>query len=227
MSRTRVIEIPAVAPPEQDASTWTRTKVSRKEGQTKTVTRTRDKGRLITVVEIEIEEEVVAEEAERLELSMDIIEALVSDDALFVGGWQGFGLALQAYSKRAVPLVDWVVQLGRRNGRRIMVRLVKGAYWDAEWRTARSPRAQHWLAQATPYAGVPTLLAELKSQGLLLGLCSKRHADTALLTHTMYPVLISGNPAELLHLQRLIHAVIHRLDRHHQLCVEGPHIAKR
>ncbi|MCZ8019955.1 bifunctional proline dehydrogenase/L-glutamate gamma-semialdehyde dehydrogenase PutA [Novosphingobium sp.] len=73
-----------------------------------------------------------AEEAERLELSLDIIEALVSDDDLFAGGWQGFGLALQAYSKRAVPLVDWTIQLARRHGRRIMVRLVKGAYWDSE-----------------------------------------------------------------------------------------------
>ncbi|MBS0474126.1 MAG: bifunctional proline dehydrogenase/L-glutamate gamma-semialdehyde dehydrogenase PutA, partial [Proteobacteria bacterium] len=73
-----------------------------------------------------------AEEAERLELSMDIIEALVADDDLFRSGWQGFGLALQAYSKRAVPLVDWVAALGRRYGRRIMVRLVKGAYWDSE-----------------------------------------------------------------------------------------------
>ena len=73
-----------------------------------------------------------AEEAERLELSLDIIEALVSDDELFAGGWQGFGLALQAYSKRAVPLVDWTVQLARRQNRRIMVRLVKGAYWDSE-----------------------------------------------------------------------------------------------
>jgi len=73
-----------------------------------------------------------AEEAERLELSMDLIEALVADDELFRGGWQGFGLALQAYQKRAVPLTDWVVALGRRYGRRIMVRLVKGAYWDSE-----------------------------------------------------------------------------------------------
>ena len=73
-----------------------------------------------------------AEETERLELSLDIIEALASDDALFEGGWQGFGLALQAYSKRAVPLTDWVIALARRHGRRIMVRLVKGAYWDSE-----------------------------------------------------------------------------------------------
>lgn len=73
-----------------------------------------------------------AEEAERLELSMDIIEALASDDELFSGGWQGFGLALQAYSKRAVPLTDWVIALARRHNRRIMIRLVKGAYWDSE-----------------------------------------------------------------------------------------------
>ncbi|MGC1270870.1 MAG: bifunctional proline dehydrogenase/L-glutamate gamma-semialdehyde dehydrogenase PutA, partial [Croceibacterium sp.] len=77
-----------------------------------------------------------AEEAERLELSLDIIEALVADDALFEngqsGGWQGFGMALQAYQKRAVPLCDWVATLARQHGRRLMVRLVKGAYWDAE-----------------------------------------------------------------------------------------------
>ncbi len=73
-----------------------------------------------------------AEEAERLELSMDIIEALVADQALFSTGWQGFGLALQAYQKRAVPLTDWVIQLARRHNCRIMLRLVKGAYWDSE-----------------------------------------------------------------------------------------------
>ncbi|MGE8143179.1 bifunctional proline dehydrogenase/L-glutamate gamma-semialdehyde dehydrogenase PutA [Novosphingobium sp. NPDC080210] len=73
-----------------------------------------------------------AEEAERLELSLDIIEDLVADGELFAGGWQGFGLALQAYSKRAVPLVDWTVNLARQYQRRIMVRLVKGAYWDSE-----------------------------------------------------------------------------------------------
>ncbi len=73
-----------------------------------------------------------AEEAERLELSLDLIEELVADDSLFAGGWSGFGLALQAYQKRAVPLTEWVVRLARRHGRRIMVRLVKGAYWDSE-----------------------------------------------------------------------------------------------
>ncbi len=78
-----------------------------------------------------------AEEADRLELSMDIIEAMVADDRLFIGGWQGFGLALQAYQKRAVPMVDWVVALARRYQRRLMVRLVKGAYWDTEVKAAQ------------------------------------------------------------------------------------------
>ncbi len=78
-----------------------------------------------------------AEEADRLELSMDIIEALAADDALFADGWGGFGLAIQAYSKRAVPLVDWTVELARKHQRKLMVRLVKGAYWDSEIKQAQ------------------------------------------------------------------------------------------
>jgi RHH-type proline utilization regulon transcriptional repressor/proline dehydrogenase/delta 1-pyrroline-5-carboxylate dehydrogenase len=78
-----------------------------------------------------------AEEADRLELSMDIIEELAADDALFANGWGGFGLALQAYSKRAVPLVDWTIELARKHQRKLMVRLVKGAYWDSEIKVAQ------------------------------------------------------------------------------------------
>jgi len=77
-----------------------------------------------------------AEEAERLELSLDIIEALMADDALFERAdgsrWEGFGLAIQAYQKRGVPLCDWVAKCARRHNRRLFVRLVKGAYWDSE-----------------------------------------------------------------------------------------------
>ncbi len=77
-----------------------------------------------------------AEEAERLELSMDIIEAVAADDDLFTRAdgsrWAGFGLAIQAYQKRAVPLCDWVIRLARRYDRQFFVRLVKGAYWDTE-----------------------------------------------------------------------------------------------
>ncbi|HEU0310291.1 MAG TPA: bifunctional proline dehydrogenase/L-glutamate gamma-semialdehyde dehydrogenase PutA [Sphingomicrobium sp.] len=80
---------------------------------------------------------VDAEEADRLELSMDLIEELVADDTLFANGWAGFGLALQAYSKRAVPLTDWTIELARKHGRKLMVRLVKGAYWDSEIKMAQ------------------------------------------------------------------------------------------
>lgn len=77
-----------------------------------------------------------AEEAERLEVSLDIIEELVADDEIFTRPdgtrWDGFGLAVQAYQKRGVPLCDWVAKLARRHNRRLFVRLVKGAYWDTE-----------------------------------------------------------------------------------------------
>ncbi|MDQ3079452.1 MAG: bifunctional proline dehydrogenase/L-glutamate gamma-semialdehyde dehydrogenase PutA [Pseudomonadota bacterium] len=78
-----------------------------------------------------------AEEADRLELSLDIIEALVADDALFATGWSGFGLAVQAYSKRGRPLIDWIADLARAHRRMLMVRLVKGAYWDSEIKAAQ------------------------------------------------------------------------------------------
>ncbi|HYE52915.1 MAG TPA: bifunctional proline dehydrogenase/L-glutamate gamma-semialdehyde dehydrogenase PutA, partial [Azospirillaceae bacterium] len=71
-----------------------------------------------------------AEEADRLELSLEILKALAEDRDL--AGWQGLGLAIQAYQKRTVHLVDWLAALGRATGRRFMVRLVKGAYWDSE-----------------------------------------------------------------------------------------------
>ncbi|GGI75804.1 bifunctional proline dehydrogenase/L-glutamate gamma-semialdehyde dehydrogenase PutA [Legionella impletisoli] len=73
---------------------------------------------------------VDAEESERLDISLDVIERVVKDPAL--AGWDGFGMAVQSYQKRAFYLLDWVAQLARENKRRIMVRLIKGAYWDSE-----------------------------------------------------------------------------------------------
>jgi len=71
-----------------------------------------------------------AEESERLDLSLDVLEAIAGDPHL--KPWQGLGLAVQAYQKRAVPVLDWLADLARRHDRRLMVRLVKGAYWDTE-----------------------------------------------------------------------------------------------
>ena len=73
---------------------------------------------------------VDAEESERLDLSLDIFEKVYLHSSL--EGWNGLGLAVQSYQKRAYEVIDWVADLAKRGGRRIMVRLIKGAYWDSE-----------------------------------------------------------------------------------------------
>ncbi len=76
-----------------------------------------------------------AEETDRLELSLDILEALALAPDLT--GWNGIGFVVQAYQKRASFVLDWIIDLARRSGHRIMVRLVKGAYWDSEIKRAQ------------------------------------------------------------------------------------------
>lgn len=76
-----------------------------------------------------------AEEADRLELSLDLLESLALDPDL--AGWNGLGFVVQAYGKRCPFVIDWIVDLAQRSDRRIMVRLVKGAYWDAEIKRAQ------------------------------------------------------------------------------------------
>ena len=78
---------------------------------------------------------VDAEEADRLELSLDVFAAVAADPDL--GGWDGFGLAVQAYQKRAPQVIDHVIALAEWLDRRFMVRLVKGAYWDTEIKRAQ------------------------------------------------------------------------------------------
>lgn len=86
---------------------------------------------------------VDAEEADRLSLSLDIIQEVLSDPAL--AGWDGFGVVVQAYGLRAGAVVDWLYALAQQLDRKIMVRLVKGAYWDTEIK----------LAQVNGLAGFP------------------------------------------------------------------------
>ncbi len=76
-----------------------------------------------------------AEEADRLDISLDLIEMVMRDSAF--DGWQGFGVVVQAYQRRAGFVLDWLATLTRETGRRIMVRLVKGAYWDSEIKRAQ------------------------------------------------------------------------------------------
>ncbi|MBS7778991.1 trifunctional transcriptional regulator/proline dehydrogenase/L-glutamate gamma-semialdehyde dehydrogenase [Acidovorax sp. CCYZU-2555] len=76
-----------------------------------------------------------AEEADRLELSLDLLERLCFEPAL--AGWNGIGFVIQAYQKRCPAVIDFLVDLARRSGHRLMVRLVKGAYWDSEIKRAQ------------------------------------------------------------------------------------------
>ena len=86
---------------------------------------------------------VDTEEADRLMLTLDVFDAVLREADL--AGWNGFGLALQTYQKRASAVIEWLAELSRQTGQRIPVRLVKGAYWDSE--------IKH--AQVEGYAGYP------------------------------------------------------------------------
>ncbi len=78
---------------------------------------------------------VDAEEADRLDLSLDVTGYVFAHPSL--EGWNGLGMAVQAYQKRAPAVIDWLAAMARRHGRRWFIRLVKGAYWDTEIKRAQ------------------------------------------------------------------------------------------
>ncbi len=108
-----------------------------------------------------------AEEADRLDLSLDLIETLASDPA--TRAWPGLGLAVQAYGKRALDVIDWVAAIARGTGRRMTVRLTKGAYWDSEIKRA----------QERGLDGYPVYTRKLTSDVSYLACADRlfRHAD--------------------------------------------------
>ncbi|MDP3519249.1 MAG: L-glutamate gamma-semialdehyde dehydrogenase [Hydrogenophaga sp.] len=85
-----------------------------------------------------------AEEVDRLELSLDVFDALLARVAQHQPQWSGFGLALQAYQTRALELIGHVTALARQHGVKLMCRLVKGAYWDAEIKRAQEQGLPHY-----------------------------------------------------------------------------------
>ncbi|HSJ77268.1 MAG TPA: proline dehydrogenase family protein, partial [Erythrobacter sp.] len=158
-----------------------------------------------------------AEEAERLELSMDIIEELVADDDLFRRAdgsrWEGFGLAIQAYQKRGVAVCDWAGKLARRHGRKLFVRLVKGAYWDSEVK----------LAQVGGYSDYPVFTRKVATDVSYLA-CAARlfeHSDVihpAFATHNAYTIgaikaMSGGKPLEFQRLHGMGEEVYEALRR--------------
>ena len=85
-----------------------------------------------------------AEEVDRLELSLDVFEALAAQVAQHCPQWRGFGLAMQAYQTRALDLIGHVIGIGRKYKLRLMCRLVKGAYWDSEIKRAQEMGLPHY-----------------------------------------------------------------------------------
>ena len=105
-----------------------------------------------------------AEDAHRLEPTLDVVEAIHLDPAL--AGWEGFGVTLQAYQKRASAVIDWLAVVAGLSGRRLTVRLVKGAYWDGDMRRAQDlglpgyPVLTRKLATDTAYLACARKLLE-------------------------------------------------------------------
>ncbi|MCP5373702.1 MAG: bifunctional proline dehydrogenase/L-glutamate gamma-semialdehyde dehydrogenase PutA [Hyphomicrobiales bacterium] len=118
-----------------------------------------------------------AEEADRLDLSLDVIEAVSASSDL--GGWDGFGIVVQAYQKRAPQVLDWLADLARRHRRRLMVRLVKGAYWDSEIK----------LAQVQGLDGYPVFTRKASTDVAYLACIEKLFADPA----AFYPQFATHN----------------------------------
>ncbi|MFN4240078.1 MAG: bifunctional proline dehydrogenase/L-glutamate gamma-semialdehyde dehydrogenase PutA [Erythrobacter cryptus] len=163
-----------------------------------------------------------AEEADRLEPSLDIIEALVADDSLFQrpdgSRWEGFGLAIQAYQKRGVWVCDWAARLARRHGRKLFVRLVKGAYWDSEIKRA----------QVGGHADYPVFTRKLATDVSYLACAARLLAASdairpAFATHNAYTIaaikqLAEGRPFEFQRLHGMgeeVYAALRRIEGNH------------
>ena len=120
---------------------------------------------------------VDAEESERLDISLDIIEQVFSDPDL--DGWDGFGMAVQAYQKRAMYVIDWLRELTETVGRKLMVRLVKGAYWDTEIKNAQKDGLEHF-----------TVFTRKSSTDVSYHACANRLLDYR---DTIYPQFATHN----------------------------------
>ena len=130
---------------------------------------------------------VDAEEADRLELSLDVFARAWTDPSL--DGWEGFGLVVQAYQKRAPMVIDWTVALARTRGRRIPVRLVKGAYWDTEVKRS----------QVDGHQGYPVFTRKPNTDVSYLA-CARRLLEA---TDAVYPMFATHNAHTIVAVHRM------------------------
>jgi len=153
-----------------------------------------------------------AEEADRLDISLDVIEAVLRDESL--SGWHGFGVVVQAYGKRAPAVIDWLHALATGLDRKIMVRLVKGAYWDTEIKRAQV----EGLGGFPVYTRKPaTDVAYLCCAQKLLGYSDRIYAQFATHNaHSAAAILDMATDFDVFEFQRLhgmgeaLHEILHR-----------------
>ncbi|ARE40747.1 Proline dehydrogenase (Proline oxidase) [Rhodovulum sp. P5] len=140
-----------------------------------------------------------AEEADRLALSLEVIETVLADDRL--AGWDGFGVVVQAYGQRAGLVLDWLYALAGRYDRRLMVRLVKGAYWDTEIKRAQVAGIDGFPVFTRKAATDVSYLANARK---MLGMTDRIYPQFATHNaHTVAAILDMGADAGLYEFQRL------------------------
>ena len=152
---------------------------------------------------------VDAEEADRLDMSLDIIEAVLRDERL--ADWDGFGVVIQAYGKRASYIIDWVWSLAVNLDRQIMVRLVKGAYWDTEIKRAQINGIRDFPVFTQKSATDVSYICCAKK---LLGMTDRIYPQFATHNaHTVSAILELSSDNSLFEFQRLhgMGEVLHRL----------------
>lgn len=140
-----------------------------------------------------------AEEADRLDLSLDVIEAVLRDPEL--AGWDGFGVVVQAYGKRCPQVIDWLYALAETLDRKIMVRLVKGAYWDTEIKLAQTEGLKNFPVYTQKAV---TDVAYVSCAKKLLGLTDRIYPQFATHNaHTVAAVLEMADDISAFEFQRL------------------------
>ena len=159
-----------------------------------------------------------AEEADRLDLSLDIIQRVLEDERM--QGWNGFGVVVQAYGKRAGAVIDWLYALATSLDRQIMVRLVKGAYWDTEIKRAQVEGLNDFPVYTRKSATDVSYICCAKK---LLGMTDRIYPQFATHNaHTISAILQLSNNSDSYEFQRLhgMGEVLHRLvkDRNNTRC---------
>ena len=159
-----------------------------------------------------------AEEADRLGLSMDVIAAVLADPEL--AGWDGFGVVVQAYGRRAGAVIDYLYALAQKLDRRIMVRLVKGAYWDTEVKRAQTLGLKSFPVFTRKSATDVSYIANARK---LLGMTDRIYPQFATHNaHSVAAILELAQDTQAFEFQRLhgmgerLHDIVH--DKMHTRC---------